>query len=395
MAGSETHVCWLLINASYYHIARWSAFSKDAAFRTTLVELANRDAGFGALQAKQYDGIEHRTLFPGQSWRAVSGAQRRRAIHRELDALNPDVVCLNGWSIGGAVAGLEWCRRRGRHAIVFSDSNAFDYKRNVIGETLKRRLLGLVDGGVAAGTTAREYLIALGFPGERVSVGYDVVDNAHFAQGVRDSALASAPSRFFLATARFEPKKNHLRLLEAFAKYRQRAGDSAWSLVILGDGVLRAQMEARIAALGLERAVSLPGFANYRALPDWYARAGCFVHPSTNEQWGLVVNEAMAAGLPVLVSARCGCAADLVHPGENGDTFDPYDPSALAERMLRLAHGNTDLSAMGRASRRIIADWGPQRFAAGTREAVSAALASAPRRASPLDFMLLRALAGR
>jgi hypothetical protein len=85
----------------------------------------------------------------------------------------------------------------------------------------------------------------------------------------------------------------------------------------------------------------------------------------------------------------------LVYPGVNGDTFDPYDPSALAERMVRFAHGDKDLSAMGRASQRIIADWGPQRFATGTRAAVTAALASSPRRAGPLDFVLLRALAGR
>ena len=396
MAEGTARVCWLLINASHYHVARWSAFSGDAEFRATLVELANRDAGFAALQAARYDGVEYRTLFPGRHWRTVSGAERRRAIHRELDELSPDVVCLNGWSMGGAAAGLEWCRKRGRRAIMFSDSNAFDHVRHGLREALKRRLLALVDGAVVAGRTAREYMVALGVPAARVSIGYDVVDNAHFAGGAPGSAPAAAPPPpFFIAAARFEPKKNHLGLLDAFADYRRRAGDSAWPLVILGDGFLRPQMEERITALGLEGAVTLPGFADYAALPDWYARAACFVHPSTTEQWGLVVNEAMAAGLPVLVSAQCGCAADLVHPGENGYTFDPHDTGALTERMFMLAHGGADLDAMGQASRRIIADWGPERFAAGVREAVKAALASAPQRAGPLDFVLLRALAGR
>ena len=81
----------------------------------------------------------------------------------------------------------------------------------------------------------------------------------------------------------------------------------------------------------------MPGFKQYDELPIYYGLAGAFIHASTTEQWGLVVNEAMAAGLPVIVSERCGCAPDLVENGRNGFTFDPYDVDALTHLMLKMA----------------------------------------------------------
>ena len=107
--------------------------------------------------------------------------------------------------------------------------------------------------------------------------------------------------------------------------------------MILGDGHLRPQLTRRVEQLGIAEDVLLPGFKQYDELPAWYGLAGAFVLASTTEQWGLVVNEAMASGLPVLVSERCGCAPDLVEDGVNGFTFDPYDVEGLAGLMQRVA----------------------------------------------------------
>ena len=126
----------------------------------------------------------------------------------------------------------------------------------------------------------------------------------------------------------------------------------------------------------------LAGFRQYDELPAWYGLASAFVHASTTEQWGLVVNEAMASGLPVLVSNRCGCAPDLVEDGVNGFTFDPYDVEALAGLMQRVAAMTDERrAAMGRAGQRIIAEWGPERFAEGLMQAVEARMRRPPRNA--------------
>jgi glycosyltransferase involved in cell wall biosynthesis len=223
------------------------------------------------------------------------------------------------------------------------------------------------------------------------------------------------PENFFLASARFVEKKNLARLLQAFALYREKAesgrkkventspqpspqrgeGNDPWDLVLLGDGPLRSTLNSQLSTLNLHGHVQMPGFKQYHKLPVYYGLASAFVHASTTEQWGLVVNEAMASGLPVLVSNRCGCAQDLVKDGVNGFTFDPYDVEQLASLMLKSSAFNFPLSQFGAASARIISQWGPERFGSGLKSAVENAMEARPKRAGIVDRFLLRALLAR
>jgi glycosyltransferase involved in cell wall biosynthesis len=181
--------------------------------------------------------------------------------------------------------------------------------------------------------------------------------------------------------------------------------------VLLGDGPLRSSILNLRYSLGLEACVHLPGFKQYPVLPAYYGLAGAFVHASTKEPWGLVVNEAMASGLPVLVSNRCGCARDLVQEGVNGFTFDPYNIEEMANammqvwsreqgagcgkqnaEMLKAGDTSTTLAEMGDASRAIISEWGPEQFAKGLKAAAEKAIEVGPQRASWMTRFLLRAL---
>jgi glycosyltransferase involved in cell wall biosynthesis len=142
---------------------------------------------------------------------------------------------------------------------------------------------------------------------------------------------------------------------------------------MVGDGELREQLVACRNRLGLGKHVLLPGPKSYRELPAYYGLAGAFIHASTVEQWGLVVNEAMAAGLPVLVSNRCGCAADLIVPGVNGFLFDPYDVGELAGLMREVSKRSFSRQAFAEAGQQIVARWSPERFAEGLALAVETA----------------------
>jgi glycosyltransferase involved in cell wall biosynthesis len=139
----------------------------------------------------------------------------------------------------------------------------------------------------------------------------------------------------------------------------------------------------------------MPGFKQYEELPEYYANAGAFIHASTTEQWGLVVNEAMASGLPVLVSNRCGCAADLVKEGVNGWTFDPTNEEQMADLMLRISSDEEQRKEMGSKSREIIAEWGPARFASGISSAIDVALSAPRKKAGLLDRLILWAMTRR
>ena len=163
--------------------------------------------------------------------------------------------------------------------------------------------------------------------------------------------------------------------------------------MLLGDGPLGADLCRLISDLKLHGHVHLPGFVQYRDLPAYYALADVFVHASTTEQWGLVVNEAMAAGLPVIVSNRCGCVPDLVAESKNGFTFDPGSVESLAKLMLDLCRlSKRRLEDMGGESRRIIQGFTPSHFAKGARRAIDAAKAVPIRRSSLLSSLLVKAL---
>ena len=310
-----------------------------------------------------------------------------------LDRQSPSAVAVTGYAARESLIALKWALLRGRTPILMTESNEFDFRRRFLKEWIKRELVQLFSGALVGGTTARQYLQLLGLPPEQVMLGYDVVDNKHFqAAGEKQ---ASSPTDvgmlrpFFLTSARFVPKKNLLRLLQAYAGYRGAVGDEGLSLVILGDGALRQTLEAKRNSLGLQTSVVLPGYKQYEELPKWYGAAACFILPSTTEQWGLVVNEAMAAGLPVLVSKRCGCAFDLVQEGINGFTFDPYDVRGLSEMMIRIAQDRLALAEMGLASQKIVAEWGPSRFGIGLRDAVNAGKNRTKKKPTALGKFLL------
>ena len=302
--------------------------------------------------------------------------------------------------------------------VVMSESARDDEPRTWWKETIKRQIVGLYSAALIGGQRHVEYLVELGMPRERIFTGYDVVDNAYFrgrAEEVRSQKSEvrqkyGLPENYFLASARFIEKKNLPRLIKAYAKYRQRSsafaatadrevgrqrsevsnGNAPWDLVLLGDGPLREALNSQLSTLNLHRHVHLPGFKQYEELPVYYALAKAFVHPSTTEQWGLVVNEAIASGLPVIVSERCGCVPELV--GDNGFTFDPLNEDELTARLLDMTSLSDDeRRRLEDASYRIAANVAPERFGEALEQAAQL-VRSDSRKTSLLSRMLIKSL---
>jgi glycosyltransferase involved in cell wall biosynthesis len=325
------------------------------------------------------DGFLRRTLIPDRIYQELTAYEVMRATDRALSEERPDIVAVNGWRSPEARAAVLWCERSSRPAILMSASQVQDAPRFWARELMKSWRIGAYDSALVGGTNQRDYAISLGMDPERIVTGYNVVDNQHFAEGAAAARGAEArlraqlnlPKRYFMSVARFLPRKGLELLLEAFAVYRDGAGQEAWDLVILGDGELRPKLLAMARHLGLESSVQWPGFKQYNELPAYYGLASAFVLPSSREQWGLVVNEAMAAGLPVIVSRRCGCAPDLVVHGCNGFTFEAGDAAALARALRDITEA--DLDSMCEESRRIISAWTPATFAGSLARASSLA----------------------
>jgi glycosyltransferase involved in cell wall biosynthesis len=373
-AAGNGRVAYLVHRIGPYHRARLNALASD--HELTAIELQSKDKIYAWSRVDEL-AAARATLF--QSTSQPSANAVRRAVFEALNRVGPGVVAVPGWATAFALAGLEWCVCRRATAILLSDSTAHDHARRPWLEGLKSRVIRLFTSAHVGGTLHRRYLETLGFPADRVWDGYDVVDTKHFELGARRArdggddirARLHLPPRYFLAVGRFIGKKNFGLLIDAYGRYVEGEGERAWGLVLVGDGPLRGKLEREIGVRRLGARVVLPGFIQYDELPAYFGLAGAFIHPACREPWGLVVNEALAASLPVLVSSRTGCAPDLVRDGENGFVFDPSDAAGLEERMHLVAGDRFLRGSFAAASSRTSQEYGLQRFVRGFRAAAS------------------------
>jgi 1,2-diacylglycerol 3-alpha-glucosyltransferase len=395
----------LFDNLGPYHLARLSAAASMC--EVTALELNATSADYLWRADDSHTTFARRTVFSSRPQSEFDSGERLAVLNRALEETRPNVLAIPGWSGWHAFAAMEWALKKRVPVVVMSESTATDEPRTPWKESVKRRYLRLCSTALVGGERHAQYLTQLGMPPDEIFDGYDVVDTRYFgdaSERVRSSAedwrrQLMLPAKYFLASARFIEKKNLEMLLRAYAKYRGAimdqgtSNDQVWDLTILGDGPLRASLVSLRARLGLAESVHLPGFRQYDELPAYYALASAFIHPSVVEPWGLVVNEAIACGLPVLVSDRCGCTPTLVRDGENGRIFDPYNVQAIASCLLETARSTANSrQAMGRMSQRIAAEFGTDRFATGLHAASAAALSSAAKAPRILDRLLIQAL---
>src|SRR5438034_4140182 len=344
-----------------YHHARLNAAADRLAVIGIEWSAKGYDSWGAADSLARYRKV---SLFSDATDQHPAKAELRRAFWSALERANPHVVAVNGWNNFGSLIAANCCVRLGIPMVVMSESASQHEARSWWKETIKRRIVNLYSAALVGGQRHVEYLVELGMPRERIFTGYDVVDNDYFAQRaieIRDSHLRRGyggqaafeirkkyglPENYFLASARFIEKKNLTRLIRAYAEYRDRLKGTGvtdpsynrgapWDLVLLGDGPLRETLNTQLSTLNLHSHVHLPGFKQYDESPVYYALANAFVHASTTEQWRLVVNEAIASGLPIIVSDRCGCVPELVQG--NGFTFDPMNEHELAARLFKMA----------------------------------------------------------
>lgn len=372
-------------NFGPYHLARLAATracGRQEGITVYGLETKAKSVDYHWMTGKEADRNHIDTIFPGDTSQSRVGLGAYPRIWQALNRIQPDFLALPGYRDLAAMTAFLWAKTHGKITVMMSDSTYEDKPRNFWVEYFKRQIVSRFDGALVAGSRQKEYIVFLGIPADRVFLGYDVVDNDYFdreAKKVRRRGkyyrqALGLPQRYFLAVSRFIAKKNLCGLIQAYAEYRCLARGKAWDLVICGSGPLEEALKRQA---GYIPGIHFPGFTQIDTLPRYYGLASAFILPSSHfEQWGLVVNEAMASGLPVLVSAVCGCATELVQEGVNGFTFDPFDLEGLARLLVKVSSGKMDLKAMGQASLEIVADFTPEVFAHNLLQAVEAGRAA-------------------
>lgn len=284
----------------------------------------------------------------------------------------PNLILSCGYERPETAASVIYSKIFYSKVFLFLVNQTDDKIRDQLIEFIKKIYIKLFDGILVGGNTHIKYLTSLGYSTERIATGYNCVDNDNIFSKVsyiRNNNIKSLSPylNYFLCITRLIEKKNISTLIDAYLLYTNsiKNFENPWNLVICGAGPLEITIKAQVEALQLTDFIYFPGqIDEFDQVINYYSYAKALILPSNmNEQWGLVVNEAMAACLPVLVSRQCGCSQHLVQNGVNGFTFDGNCAQELADHMRWMHCNNEALPKMGEASEKIIANYTPDIFA--------------------------------
>lgn len=318
------------------------------------------------LSVHQYS---YEVLFPNHALEDIPTVAKAQKLLSSTRRFEPTVLYLNGYYDPAYWLLMLYCRANHIKIVIDFESTEISRKRVWWKERLKRWFVQNCAGVVCLGTQAGQYAQTLGVPVHKILSTKNVgVDNEElyelFKEGYRhrkaQKAIYQLPPYNFIYAGRFVARKNLQRLIKAFDKAQQTVPNGKeWGLILSGSGE-EEQTLKHMAAQTHYQNIHFFAPCEWYEVPVRYTLGDVAVLPSTFEPFGFVTNEALVYGMPVLVSNRCGSAADLVVEGLNGYTFDPFDDDELTQKLLLLMQRTTDFVSMGQAGQRIIAAWRPE-----------------------------------
>ncbi len=322
------------------HVDRCEAVAAHLgpAFAVHGIELASKSLTY-AWTAPDEQGFVKPTLFPGRSLEGISVWKRAAALlraclrHGRADFFfchyeDPAILCV--------AAALRLARRR---VYVMDCSKFDDYERVLWREVVKYFFHLPYHGGITSGIRSRDYKRFLGVPASRLATNYNVISVARVRQmAAAPAAPAGTPhaDRHFTVVARLVPKKNLFVALSAYAEYA-RSTPCPRPLHLCGSGPLEARLRQHARNQDVDRLVTFHGFLQAEGICRILANSLALLLPSIEEQFGNVVIEAQAMGVPVILSDSCGARDQLIRTGVNGFVIEPDNPRGLAFFMRLLA----------------------------------------------------------
>jgi len=363
---------------SPYRIPLFNCLAENASVDLHVIFLAENDPALR--QWKIYkDEIRFRyEVLP--SWRRRFGPFNvllNAKVGHALRLASPEVILCGGYNYFASWQALVWARRRNVPFLLWSESNKYDVRRgSAVVEMLKAEFLRSCTGFAVPGRAAEEYLRVQGIRSDRIFFAPNAVDNDLFSSLALHARHDMAgtrrdldlPARYILFVGRLVREKGIFELLNAYADLAQDLRRQL-ALVFVGDGPARGELQKKASAV-TPGTVKFQGFVQRDQLPAYYALAEMFVLPTYTDTWGLVVNEAMACAVPVIVSRVAGCAADLIRESENGLLVEPKGVSSLRSAISKLATQPDLCAKMGAKARQVIAQYSPQAWSMAIADAI-------------------------
>lgn len=377
-------LCVITTHPIQYMVPWFRELASDSEIDLNVVFFREPDAqqqgvGFGKAftwDIPLRDGYSSAVLGLKAGWRTLP--RLLRVLANILRTVKPDAVLITGWNESGLIAAYLLARLMGFPIILRGDSNALRRRAKWAG-LIHRALLHLWSAVLVVGQSNRQFYINHGVSANKLFDGAHFVEsermlamakeNQHHRAALRAAASYTDEDFVFCFVGKHVPFKRPLLLVEAAAVLR--ANGYAVKLLIAGSGQLTESLRQRAVDLGVP--VRFTGFLNQSELWKAYVPADAFVLPSTiGETWGLVTNEAMLFGLPVIVSDQVGCGPDLVRERDTGFIFSG-EAESLAQAMEQLLARRDEATAMGQRGRQLVLEKYSMPIAtAGLKAALSA-----------------------
>ena len=282
------------------------------------------------------------------SQQAEKAIFRYSGLTKALHSFLPDIVITSGFSLATFKV-MRYCRANKRPFLIWSGAIPRKGYPIPAWRTWQRRfLVAHASGGVVYGTRAKEYLVHLGMPEDQVAIAINTVDTDFFQRKTevyRSQTAHNSDKHTFLYVGHLTRGKRLDLLLLALAELRKHRND--FILVVVGDGPERASLEQMTNTYHLHSFVQFEGYKQRDELPKYLARAHCFIFPSDYDIWGLVLNEAMAAGLPCVASIHAGATTDLIENGVNGFNVEFSETTRVTDTLNWLLNHPEERQMLG------------------------------------------------
>lgn len=367
---------------SPYRIPVFNALAREEAIDLHVIFLAETDpAQRQWLVYKDEIKFSYEVL-PSWRWRwRGSHVLLNRGMRMALQRFRPNSILCGGYNHPAFWQALAWTKFHSAHFAAWIESTSLDQRHpSILAEVMKRQFIRNCNSFAVPGKSSFAYVRSMGVPEERIHTAPNAVDIRRFANLARSArdrdqqcrTELHLPQRYFLYAGRIIPGKGVLHLLESYTRLAPNLRAQV-GLVFVGEGAARNEVMKNAAKIS-PGTIVFPGFAQRDQLAGYYALAEALVFPTLSDPWGLVVNEAMACGLPIIATDVAGCTADLVHHGENGYVVPAANVEKLTEAMEAFARDPQLASRMGERSARLIEAFSPEHCAAGLAAAACAPL---------------------
>jgi len=355
-------------NLGPMHVDRCRAVSKEFKSRRPVIaiELAGRSDTY-QWRRTETDSFERVTLFPDSTFSEVNPLYRTWILLRTCINIGPADLFFCHYEYASTFFTAIFLRILGRRVFVMNDSKFDDKPRRIGRELFKRIYLVPYKGALAGSKRSAEYFKFFGFSGRDVVLGYDTMSIERIkAQTEIPPAPDGLPfdSRHFTVIARLVEKKNLFSILHAFVLYAQQARRPR-TLHLCGSGPLEAQLREKVKELGVAEYVIFRGLVDTAEISRTLGQSLALILASTEEQFGLVVIEAQAMGIPIILTPNCGARDELVRTGVNGFLVEADNPIGMAYFMHLLSRDELLWQRLASNAKRFVPLGDCARFADG------------------------------